>query len=66
MWVRADGAFEGIVSPDLYFVARGIILERNRRLSDDEMLAKLRALAGARAVRFWKRVPLALPNRPTC
>jgi hypothetical protein len=44
MWVRADGAFEGIISPDLFFVARGIILERNRRVSDEEMLAKLRLL----------------------
>jgi DNA invertase Pin-like site-specific DNA recombinase len=44
MWVRADGAFEGIVSPDLFYIARGIILERNRRLTDEEMLAKLRLL----------------------
>lgn len=44
MWVRSDGAFQGIVSPDLFYVARGIILERNRRLTDEEMIAKLRAL----------------------
>ncbi len=49
MWVRADGVFKGIVSPDLFFVARGIILERNRRLTDDEMLAKLRALLARHA-----------------
>jgi DNA invertase Pin-like site-specific DNA recombinase len=44
MWVRADAAFKGIVSPDLFYTTRGIILERNRRLSDEEMLDKLRAL----------------------
>jgi hypothetical protein len=42
--IRFDGAFDGIVSPDLFFVARGIILERNRRPSNEVMLAKLRAL----------------------
>lgn len=45
MWVRKDGAFLAIVTPEQFFVARGIIQERNRRLSDDEMLAKLKALA---------------------
>lgn len=42
IWVRADGAFAPIVSQGLFFTARGIIQERNRRLSDEEMLARLR------------------------
>lgn len=44
MWVRKAGAFPAIVNPDKYFMAQGIIQERNRRVSDDEMLAKLRTL----------------------
>lgn len=44
MWVRSDGAFQPIVNSEDFFVARGIIQERNRRLSDDEMLARLRVL----------------------
>ena len=46
MWVRKDNAFPALVSPELFFVARGIIQERNRRMSDDEMLARLQKLAG--------------------
>ena len=44
MWVRADGAFEPIVPADTFFIARGIIQERSRRLSDDDMLAHLKRL----------------------
>ena len=43
-WVRADGAFEAIVDPQLFFTAQGMIRERNRRFSDDEMLDRLRGL----------------------
>ena len=45
MWVRKEAAFSAIVPPDQFFTARGIIQERNRRLTDEEMLAKLRNLA---------------------
>jgi DNA invertase Pin-like site-specific DNA recombinase len=44
MWVRANDAFEAIVDPRDFGVAQGIILERHRRLSNDEMLARLREL----------------------
>ncbi|HTR56141.1 MAG TPA: recombinase family protein [Kofleriaceae bacterium] len=44
-WIRHDGAFEAIVDPTDFFTAREIILERDRRLSDDELLARLKALA---------------------
>lgn len=45
MWVRADNAFDAIVEPEAFFTARGIILERNRTFSDEQMLAGLQALA---------------------
>lgn len=44
MWVRADGVFEAIVNPGAFYTAQGIIRERNRRFSNDEMLEKLRTL----------------------
>lgn len=44
MWVRSEGAFEPIISAEAFYMARGIIQERNRRVSDDEMLAMLQAL----------------------
>ncbi len=50
MWVRADAAFKPVVSPEDFFVARGIIQERLRRLSDEDMLAKLKSLAQQHAV----------------
>lgn len=44
MWIRADNAFEAIVDPQIFFTAQGMIRERNRRFSDEEMLARLRRL----------------------
>ena len=44
MWVRREGAFDPIISPEDFFVAQGIILARARRLTDDEMLERLRGL----------------------
>ena len=44
MWVRADGVFQAIVEPRYFYTAQGIIRERNRKFTDDEMLARLRAL----------------------
>ncbi len=43
-WIRADGVFEGIVEPELFWRAREIILARSQKLTDEEMLEKLRAL----------------------
>jgi DNA invertase Pin-like site-specific DNA recombinase len=45
MWVRADGVFDPIVDPQQFYTAQGIILERQRRYSDEELLAKLKDLA---------------------
>ncbi|HSY20255.1 MAG TPA: recombinase family protein [Candidatus Acidoferrales bacterium] len=43
-WIRADGAFEGVVEPDLFWRAHEIILARSQKLTDEEMLEKLRAV----------------------
>jgi hypothetical protein len=43
-WIRRDGAFQGIVAPDLFFKAREIILARSVKFTNDEMLEKLRSL----------------------
>lgn len=44
MWVRADGAFQGIVEPSMFDDARAIIQARSHHLSNDEMLDLLRGL----------------------
>ncbi|MFC1482540.1 recombinase family protein [Myxococcota bacterium] len=44
MWIRAEQAFEPIVSVELFYRAQGIIQERNRRYTNDELLDRLRAL----------------------
>ena len=41
-WVRAVGAFEAIVSADLFDSARAIICSRSQRLSDEQMIQGLR------------------------
>jgi DNA invertase Pin-like site-specific DNA recombinase len=43
-WVRADGVFEGIIEPDQFIKAREIILARSRKLTNEEMLERLRGL----------------------
>ncbi len=44
MWVRKDGVFEAIVEARYYYTAQGIIRERSRKFTDEEMLEKLRKL----------------------
>jgi hypothetical protein len=46
IWVRANSAFKPIVDPEVFYVARGIFLERARRYSDSELLVKLKDLLG--------------------
>ncbi len=43
-WIRAEGAFEGIVDSALFFSAQGIILERSRKFTNEEMLEKLKGI----------------------
>jgi hypothetical protein len=53
MWVRADGAFEGIVDPDFFEAAQRIIFDRSRRFTDQQLLEQLSlcsvSAAGSRA-----------------
>lgn len=44
MWVRTEGAFQGIVETDLFNAAQVIIEKRNRRFTDDQMLEHLNEL----------------------
>lgn len=44
MWIRSDGAFEGIVDQQLFFIVQGMIRERNRRFTNEEMLDRLKRL----------------------
>lgn len=44
MWVRCNGAFEGIVEPSYFFEAQKIIHERSRKMSDEDMLHLLKSL----------------------
>jgi hypothetical protein len=44
MWIKKEGAFEAIVSRDVFFTAQGIMQARARRYSDAELLDKLRDL----------------------
>lgn len=47
-WIRAEGAFEGVVDRALFDAAGAIIAERSRRLSDEDLLAQLRKLFASR------------------
>ncbi|MFO1387073.1 MAG: recombinase family protein [Chitinivorax sp.] len=44
MWIKKEGAFEGIVPPDLFYTAQGILRARSHRYSDEELIDKLRNL----------------------
>ena len=48
MWVRANGVFEPIVDRHLFDAAQAIIQSRSRRISESEMLDRLRTLYQAR------------------
>jgi len=44
MWVRHEGAFDPIISAEDFYTVQGIILARARRLTNEEMLERLRGL----------------------
>ncbi|MGV0984376.1 MAG: recombinase family protein [Limnohabitans sp.] len=44
MWIKKEGAFEGIVTPELFYTAQGILRARTHRYSDEELIEKLRNL----------------------
>jgi DNA invertase Pin-like site-specific DNA recombinase len=43
-WVRKEGAYQGIVEREIFLRAREIILARSQKLTNEEMLEKLREL----------------------
>lgn len=43
-WVRMEGAWESVVDRSLFYRAQGIILERSKKYSNDEMLETLRGV----------------------
>jgi len=44
MWIKKEGAFEGIVPAHLFYTAQGILRERAHRFSNEELIEKLRRL----------------------
>lgn len=48
MWIRSEGAFEGIVDRLLFDAAQTIIRDRSLKLSNDQMLESLQALLASR------------------
>jgi DNA invertase Pin-like site-specific DNA recombinase len=44
MWIRQDGAFDPIVDVEAFYIARGIIQERHRIFSDDDLIDWLKRL----------------------
>jgi hypothetical protein len=44
MWIRKEGAFDPIVPPEMFYTVQGIIRERARRYSDEELIERLRQL----------------------
>jgi DNA invertase Pin-like site-specific DNA recombinase len=44
MWIKKEGAFEAIVSPEVFYTAQGMIRARAHRYSNEELIEKLRTL----------------------
>jgi len=47
-WIKASGVFQCIIDPDVFRRAQEAILARSQKLTDEEMLEKLRGLFGQR------------------
>jgi DNA invertase Pin-like site-specific DNA recombinase len=44
MWIRKEGAFDGIVAPEVFFTAQQILAARATQYTDEDLLDKLRNL----------------------
>jgi DNA invertase Pin-like site-specific DNA recombinase len=44
MWIRSDGVFDAIIEPRYFYAAQGIIQARCRKISNEELLDKLKSL----------------------
>jgi DNA invertase Pin-like site-specific DNA recombinase len=49
-WARFDGAFEGIVSRDLFEKAQKVKAARAKRITDEQVIARLRAIHRERGI----------------
>jgi len=45
-WIRCENAFRSIIEPELFHAAQALILARSQKLTDGEMLDKLRVVLG--------------------
>lgn len=48
LWIRRDGAFDALVEVKDFWAAQAIILERHRKLTEADLLERLRALVDQR------------------
>ncbi len=44
MWIRCDGAFPRLIDPPTFYIARGMILARHRKATDEDLLGHLKGL----------------------
>jgi DNA invertase Pin-like site-specific DNA recombinase len=44
MWIKKEGAFEALVSPEVFYIAQGMIRAKSHRYSSEELIEKLRHL----------------------
>jgi len=47
-WIRKEGAFSPIIEAERFYIVQGIIKERNEKLSDSELLERLKRLQSQR------------------
>ncbi len=53
MWIRGEGAFEGIVPLEVFLTAQDIITARSTRLSDEDLFAQHQRLYAEAAPALW-------------
>ena len=53
MWIRANGAFEPIISAELFDGAQRIVLERSKKLADEELLGPIPCAPDRKGEPFW-------------
>ena len=63
MWIRKEGAFEGIVPLEFFLTAQEIIIARSARLSGEELLNHLKRLY-AEAGQLWRVLIDQTPEMP--
>lgn len=47
-WIRKEGAFSPVIDAERFYIVQGIIKERNKKLSDSELLERLKKLQSQR------------------